>query len=44
VQATIVLGNEHQSREGHIVNGVMSVAVVSQRLAGQLDGLRELLH
>jgi hypothetical protein len=27
VQATIVLGNERQSREGHIVNGVMSVAV-----------------
>jgi len=27
VQSTIVLGNEHQSREGHIVNGVMSVAV-----------------
>ena len=27
VHATIVLGNEHQSREGHIVNGVMSVAV-----------------
>src|SRR5215210_6605379 len=26
VQATIVLGNEHQSREGHIVNGVMCVA------------------
>src|SRR5215217_1285487 len=23
VQTTIVLGNEHQSREGHIVNGVM---------------------
>jgi hypothetical protein len=27
VQTTIVLGNEHQSREGHIVNGVMCVAV-----------------
>ena len=27
VQTTIMLGNEHQSREGHIVNGVMSVAV-----------------
>ena len=23
VQTTIVLGDEHQSREGHIVNGVM---------------------
>jgi hypothetical protein len=23
VQTTIVLGGEHQSREGHIVNGVM---------------------
>ena len=23
VQSTVVLGNEHQSREGHIVNGVM---------------------
>ncbi len=27
VQTTIVLGNEHQSREGHIVTGVMCVAV-----------------
>jgi hypothetical protein len=27
VQTTIVLGNEHESREGHIVNGVMCVAV-----------------
>jgi hypothetical protein len=27
VQATIVLGNEHQSRDGHIVNGVMCVTV-----------------
>jgi len=27
VQTTIVLGGEHQSREGHIVNGVMCVAV-----------------
>ena len=27
VQTTVVLGNEHQSREGHIVNGVMCVAV-----------------
>ncbi len=27
VQATIMLGDEHQSREGHIVNGVMCVAV-----------------
>jgi hypothetical protein len=27
VQTTIVLGNEHQSREGHTVNGVMCVAV-----------------
>jgi hypothetical protein len=27
VQTTIVLGNEHQSHEGHIVNGVMCVAV-----------------
>jgi photosystem II stability/assembly factor-like uncharacterized protein len=27
VQTTIVLGNEHTSREGHIVNGVMCVAV-----------------
>jgi hypothetical protein len=27
VQTTIVLGNEHQSREGHMVNGVMCVAV-----------------
>jgi hypothetical protein len=26
-QTTVVLGNEHQSREGHIVNGVMCVAV-----------------
>jgi hypothetical protein len=26
VQTTIVLGNEHQSREGRIVNGVMCVA------------------
>ena len=26
VQTTIVLGNEHQSREGHIVNGVMSLS------------------
>ena len=25
VQSTVVLGNEHQSREGHIVNGVMCV-------------------
>ena len=23
IQTTIVLGDEHQSREGHIVNGVM---------------------
>jgi hypothetical protein len=23
VQTTIMLGSEHQSREGHIVNGVM---------------------
>ena len=23
VQTTIILGGEHQSREGHIVNGVM---------------------
>jgi hypothetical protein len=27
VQTTIVLGNEHQSREGHIVNGVMCCAL-----------------
>ncbi len=27
VQTTIVLGNEHESREGHIVNGVMCVSV-----------------
>jgi hypothetical protein len=27
VQTTIVLGHEHQSREGHIVNGVMGVTV-----------------
>jgi hypothetical protein len=27
VQTTIVLGNEHQSREGNIVNGVMCLAV-----------------
>jgi hypothetical protein len=27
VQRTIVLGNEHQSREGHPVNGVMCCAV-----------------
>ena len=27
VQTTIVLGSEHQSREGHIVNGVMCLAV-----------------
>ena len=26
VQTTVVLGNEHESREGHIVNGVMCVA------------------
>ena len=26
VQTTIELGNEHQSREGHIVNGVMRAA------------------
>ena len=25
VQTTIVLGGEHQSREGHIVSGVMCV-------------------
>ena len=30
VQMTIVLGNEHQSREGHIVNGVMCVAVSTE--------------
>jgi hypothetical protein len=30
VQTTIVLGNEHQSREGHIVNGVMCVAVPTE--------------
>ena len=29
-QTTIVLGNEHQSREGHIVNGAMSVAVPTE--------------
>ena len=28
VQTTILLGNEHQSREGHIVNGVMCSAFV----------------
>jgi len=28
VQTTIVLGNEHQSREGHIVNGVMCMIVL----------------
>ncbi len=27
VQTTIVLGNEHKSREGHIVNGMMCCAV-----------------
>jgi hypothetical protein len=27
VQTTVVLGDEHQSREGHIVNGVMCCAV-----------------
>jgi hypothetical protein len=27
VQTAIVLGNEHQSRKGHIVNGVMCVSV-----------------
>jgi hypothetical protein len=27
VQTTVVLGGEHQSREGHIVNGVMCCAV-----------------
>ena len=27
VRTTIVLGNEHQSRERHTVNGVMCVAV-----------------
>ena len=27
MQTTIVLGNEHQSRDGAIVNGVMCVAV-----------------
>ncbi len=27
VQTTVLLGDEHQSREGHIVNGVMCVAV-----------------
>jgi hypothetical protein len=27
VQTTVVLGNEHQPREGHIVNGVMCLAV-----------------
>jgi hypothetical protein len=27
VETTVALGNEHQSREGHIVNGVMGVAV-----------------
>ena len=26
IQSTVVLGNEHQSREGHIVNGVMCCA------------------
>jgi len=30
VQTTIVLGNEHQSREGHIVNGVMCIAVPTE--------------
>jgi hypothetical protein len=27
VQTTVVLRNEHQPREGHIVNGVMCLAV-----------------
>ena len=27
VQTTVVLGGEQQSREGHIVNGVMCVSV-----------------
>ena len=27
VQSTIMLGNEHKSCEGHIVNGVICVAV-----------------
>ncbi len=31
VQTTIVLGGEYQSREGHIVNGVMCVAVPLMR-------------
>jgi hypothetical protein len=44
VQTTIVLGNEHQSRKGHIVNGVMCVAVVSQRLAGQRNRVHGLFH
>ena len=30
VQTAIELGNEHQSREGHIMNGVMSVAVPTE--------------
>jgi hypothetical protein len=32
VQTTIVLGNEHQSREGHIVNGVMCIAVPTEAI------------
>jgi len=42
VQTTIVLGNEHQSREGHFVNGVMCVAVDPHNLtrifSGTFDG------
>jgi hypothetical protein len=30
VQTTIVLGNELQSREGHIVNGVVCCAVSTE--------------
>ena len=32
VQTTIHLGGEHQSREGHIVNGVMCLATTAMRL------------